>query len=77
MPKHWTPEGLRTLSESTRAREQWRKAHGKQTGPRTVEGKLKSAQRGTKHGARSQSVEALKRWISSLNRLVKAINRQA
>lgn len=56
-----------------RARQQWERARGHQTGPRTLDGKRRSAQRGMIHGGRSGSVVALQRWLASVNRLVRAL----
>jgi hypothetical protein len=86
MPKPWTgattmakhtAEGLERLRDATVEREQWRKCHGRQTGPRTPEGKRRSAQRALRHGARSESVEALKQWLASVRELVRVLHKDA
>lgn len=52
----------------------WEKAQGRQTGPKTPEGRQRSAQRARKHGLRSVEGKALAAWLSSVERLVKAVS---
>ena len=56
-----------------------RRAHeklaGTQRGPVTEAGKAASALRGLKHGCRSAGVEELEKWIASVNRLSRAMDR--
>ena len=52
----------------------WEHAKGKQTGPKTPEGRQRSAQRARKHGLRSAEGKALTAWLASVERLVKAVS---
>lgn len=73
-----TPEALGILrSHQNRERRQWEKALGHQTGPRSAEGKRASAMRSLKHGARSAGTQALQRWLASVNRMIRQLERRA
>jgi hypothetical protein len=54
----------------------WTHAAGKQTGPKTPEGRFRSGQRSRKHGLRSGDGIAMARWLASVNRLVKSLAAQ-
>lgn len=73
MPKQLTPEGREGLVAALKERRQWERCIGRQTGPKTPEGKRRSGQRSLRHGMRSEGGEALKRWIASVNRLVRSL----
>lgn len=61
------------MSRINRERRSFEKMQGHQTGPKTSEGKATSAARSLKHGARSAGAIALRRWIASVNRLVRLL----
>lgn len=65
-----TPEGRASRARHNRERKQWEHAMGHQTGPRSADGKLRSARRSLKHGGRSAGAIALQKWIASVNRLI-------
>lgn len=51
----------------------WEAAAGRHTGPKTAEGRQRSAQRARKHGLKSVEAKALGAWLSSLGRLVRTL----
>lgn len=55
--RQWTPEQRRRQSEAIRRWKPWQQA----TGPRTTEGKRRSAKNALKHGCRSRVVRSLRR----------------
>lgn len=74
MPKPSKPidaDKLRRHAEDLRL---WEHASGHHTGPKTEEGKARSAQRSRKHGLRSADGEAMRRWLASVNRLCRDLN---
>ena len=54
----------------------WEAAAGRHTGPKTPEGRQRSAQRARKHGLKSVEAKALGAWLSSLGRLVRCVSPQ-
>ena len=63
-------------STANRSRESWRAMAGRQTGPRSADGKARSAMRSLQYGGRSQTAEAVRAWAASLARLAKALDAQ-
>lgn len=61
------------IAAANKARRSHEAMLGRQSGPRTPEGKLWSGRRSLKHGARSAGAVAFQRWVASINRLVRAI----
>ena len=55
--------------EHAKGLELWKHAAGKQTGPKTPEGRYRAGQRSRKHGLRSAEGKAMDQWIASVNRL--------
>jgi len=66
----WTPETLRKHALDIKL---WEKARGAYTGPRTVDGKVRSALRGTTHGMRGAGAIALRAYLVSVLRLCKVL----
>lgn len=60
-------ERLRAHAESLHL---WEHAHGHHCGPRTAEGKRRSALRALKHGLRSEGGHAMAAWLKGLNRML-------
>lgn len=61
------------MAEANRQRESHKALTGKQTGPRTPEGKARAATRSRKHGAYAAEAYALRRWLRTVLRLAKTV----
>ena len=59
------------ISDANRRRESWRHLIGKQTGPRTVEGKARSGARSRTHGAFTADAFALRAYLRTVRELAK------
>lgn len=70
MPKPWTPEALRKHATELKL---WEKAAGRQTGPRTADGKLRSALRAQTHGMRGSGAIAMSEYLTSVRKLCKVL----
>jgi len=69
-------EHAAVVSRCNRQRRAHEKLTGLQTGPKSAAGKAASAARSLKHGARSAGALEMRRWIASVNRLAKALDRK-
>ena len=63
----------RSRAKENIARKSYLAMVGKQTGPRTPEGKLRSATRGLRHGCTGLGGESFKAWLKSVHALVKSL----
>lgn len=61
--------------EARRAMIQQTKPWLKATGPKTEEGKARSAQRWRRHGMRTEEMQVAKKWVRSLFALTRALRR--
>ena len=69
-------EHAAVVSRCNKERRAHEKLQGLQTGPKSQAGKAASAARSLKHGARSAGSLEMQRWIASVNRLAKGLNRK-
>lgn len=76
MPKPLTPETRARLREAALARRQWEHCTGRQTGPKTADGKRRSACRGMRHGMRTEAGRTLRTWIASVSALAAELKRR-
>lgn len=76
MPKPLTAETREKLRDAALARQQWERCKGHQTGPKTEEGKRRSASRGMQHGMRTEAGLALRAWLASVQALASALKRR-
>ena len=54
---------------ANKRRDSWQHMKGKQSGPRTPDGKRRSAMRSLTYGGRTSEAEAIRAWTASLIRL--------
>jgi len=66
-------EHAAAVSRCNKERQAHEKLTGLQTGPKSVAGKAASAARSLKHGARSAGALEMRRWIASVNQLLKLL----
>jgi hypothetical protein len=61
------------IAANNQKRESWKVCQGHQTGPRTEAGKRASSLRFSIHGGTGRGASALKGYIASVNRLLRAL----
>ena len=61
------------MSEANRKLQSHEAMVGRQTGPKTPEGKARAAARSFKHGAYSAEAYALRRWLKTVMQLAKTL----
>lgn len=64
------PSNADRLRDHARAVQLWTHAQGLRTGPRSLDGKRRSALRGLKHGLRTPGYYALRAYLRSLKSLL-------
>ena len=70
-----TPSERERLKRHAETLQLWERARGHQCGPKTLDGKQRSAMRGLKHGLGGAAGIAMYQWLSGVNSLCKSLRR--